>query len=559
MAPPREEEEAGPDAPAAAPQDGAPPPAKADGRAGAPEAEKQAAAPAAADGKNDDGAPPSCTLGDAIPAAPASPDAPGVVRVTPDGLVLKVVLEEGQGELPALHARCLVHFVGRVLEESADTGAAAAAAAAAATADGAAATPPATKLWAPARDAAPFMDTRDEGRGAAGSTPAAIVAGRRAADGRESGLSLAAGTMRRGERALVYVLDPSYGYGARGSFSWPSVPPDARLAYDVRLVAWEPPDDDDEDDEGEEKEGGSAAAAAPGPTTHHHPRRGMLFEERLEAAERRRLRGNARFAEGDVAGALSCYAFALSYVDDDLLMQLEEGTPHLRAAEAVLAPTHLNIAACHLRLGDHGEAIAACAKALEHDPQSAKAHFRRGKARLALGQTRDAIGDLERAQKLLLKQAEAAAARGGGPAAGAAAAAAGGSAPPAAAASSSLSADAAAVARELAAARRLLREEGRAGDRVLTAALRKELGARPKAKPQQPPPQEEGAAGGAAAAPAAAAAAVAAAPSSSSSSPLASLQAMLTALLDWIFALLSGWLFPAPRNAAAAADEGVGR
>lgn len=47
--------------------------------------------------------------------------------------------------------------------------------------------------------------------------------------------------MRAGERAAVYVTDPAYGYGEKGSFSFPSVPPSCQLVYEVDMIAWEPP------------------------------------------------------------------------------------------------------------------------------------------------------------------------------------------------------------------------------------------------------------------------------------------------------------------------------
>lgn len=58
---------------------------------------------------------------------------------------------------------------------------------------------------------------------------------------REKGLSLAVSTMKPGERSLVYVTDPAYGYGDKGSFSFPSVPPSCQLVYEVDMVTWEPP------------------------------------------------------------------------------------------------------------------------------------------------------------------------------------------------------------------------------------------------------------------------------------------------------------------------------
>ena len=49
--------------------------------------------------------------------------------------------------------------------------------------------------------------------------------------------------MRRGERARIWV-PPELGYGAAGSFSFPTVPPNSALVYDLSLLEWEAPDDD---------------------------------------------------------------------------------------------------------------------------------------------------------------------------------------------------------------------------------------------------------------------------------------------------------------------------
>jgi len=50
---------------------------------------------------------------------------------------------------------------------------------------------------------------------------------------REVGLHLAVATMRRGERCRLHVA-PQYAFGERGSFSFPSVPPNADVEYEVR-------------------------------------------------------------------------------------------------------------------------------------------------------------------------------------------------------------------------------------------------------------------------------------------------------------------------------------
>jgi hypothetical protein len=47
--------------------------------------------------------------------------------------------------------------------------------------------------------------------------------------------------MQPGERAAIYVLDPQYGFGDGGSFSFPAVPPKSQLVYDMTLLDWDAP------------------------------------------------------------------------------------------------------------------------------------------------------------------------------------------------------------------------------------------------------------------------------------------------------------------------------
>lgn len=175
--------------------------------------------------------------------------------------------------------------------------------------------------------------------------------------------------MAKGEKARLWVA-PSRGYGPRGSFSFPAVPPDAHLIYDVELVDFDPP-------------------------TEGRPVGGMLFEERVEAAARRRADGNAALGAGDAAGALAKYALSLSYIDDDFLFQLEGR--HLAAATAVAAAARLNSAAARLAIGDPRGAAVDATAVLKDDPGNVKALYRRGRARRALGDARGAVADLRAA------------------------------------------------------------------------------------------------------------------------------------------------------------------
>jgi tetratricopeptide (TPR) repeat protein len=209
------------------------------------------------------------------------------------------------------------------------------------------------------------MDTKQE---TSSQEPFTIVSGRDTIKN-ELGLHLAVATMQRGERSLLRV-SPHYGFGENGSFSFPTVPSNASLEYEVELIDWGEVDED--------KDPGS-----------------MMFEERLEAAQRRKAEGNAAHAAGQSEQALSSYRLASSFITEDLLMQLEGF--HLDQANAIRLPILLNSAACHLKLQDYPAAIAATTEALYIDPTNAKALYRRGIARHALGQTEGAMEDLKKA------------------------------------------------------------------------------------------------------------------------------------------------------------------
>lgn len=268
-----------------------------------------------------------------LEAVPLTPPA-DCIQVTEDGGVLKHVVAEGSGDLPVRHGRCLVHYIGRCI--------------------------PSGEV---------FMNTKEETQGA---DPIVVVAGRDSAT-RETGLFQAVATMRPGERSLVYIMDHKYGYGAKGSFSFPSVPPACQLVYDVTMITCEPPDED-------------------------RDRRTMLFEERLEAAERRKMEGNALFADGKYKEALAKYALAMSYCDEDFMMQLQG--PHLDKAEEVTDPIFLNMAAAQLKTGDYAMAAHNSTQILMRHPNHVKALFRRAKARTGLGRTEEALEDLNKATAL---------------------------------------------------------------------------------------------------------------------------------------------------------------
>ena len=174
-------------------------------------------------------------------------------------------------------------------------------------------------------------------------------------------------TMRVGERAL-FVVPARLAYGDVGSFSFPAVPPSCELVADVELI------------------GARSAAEQPA------RRADMLYEERMARVRGHREVGNERYRAGDIVAATSEYHMALSFLTDDMLMQLFG--EHLAEANAEKLPAHLNLAACFLAERRFKEAIDQASRALSVDRTSAKAYYRRGRARQALGQDDDARKDL---------------------------------------------------------------------------------------------------------------------------------------------------------------------
>lgn len=210
-----------------------------------------------------------------------------------------------------------------------------------------------------------FFDTRQEKQG----EPVTVVAGRDCVL-TERCLCLAVAAMRVGETCEL-ESDAAHGYGATGRFSFPSVPPAAALRYELQLVGMQP--------------------------ATEKPMSEMFYEERVEAAQRQRLQANDIFAAGRFEEALRAYLVALTYVEEDFMMQLDGF--FLDKAQQVRAPVLLNMAACQLHLRDWPTAMHNCSQALALVPADAhsmrsKALFRRARARAELGQTDDAMKDL---------------------------------------------------------------------------------------------------------------------------------------------------------------------
>ncbi|GHP09031.1 hypothetical protein PPROV_000776800 [Pycnococcus provasolii] len=191
-------------------------------------------------------------------------------------------------------------------------------------------------------------------------------------------------SMKRNETAIIYV-HWSLGYGIEGHFSFPHVPSKANLVYVVTLRNFE-------------KENGEI------------PRPDMFYEERIERAESRRHYGNEKFARGDVEGALAQYDVANSYVNDDMLVQLEGR--HQAEVMRIKMPLACNRSLCAYKLGKLHECIGFANEVVclkddaeeseqwlkmieEVQPLKLKARFRRAKARFDLGQMASCKEDID--------------------------------------------------------------------------------------------------------------------------------------------------------------------
>ncbi|XP_040994808.1 peptidyl-prolyl cis-trans isomerase FKBP42-like [Juglans microcarpa x Juglans regia] len=208
-----------------------------------------------------------------------------------------------------------------------------------------------------------FEDTREEQR------PLELVLGKEKKE--MTGLAIGLSSMKSGERALLHV-GWELGYGKEGSFSFPNVPPMADIIYEVELIGFD-----------ETKEGKARAD--------------MTVEERIGAADRRKMDGNALFKEEKLEDAMQQYEMAIAYMGDDFMFQLFG--KYRDMALAVKNPCHLNMAACLIKLQRFDEAIMQCSIVLAEEENNVKALFRRGKARAELGQTDAAREDFLKARK----------------------------------------------------------------------------------------------------------------------------------------------------------------
>nr|XP_033772997.1 FK506-binding protein-like [Geotrypetes seraphini]XP_033772998.1 FK506-binding protein-like [Geotrypetes seraphini]XP_033772999.1 FK506-binding protein-like [Geotrypetes seraphini]XP_033773000.1 FK506-binding protein-like [Geotrypetes seraphini] len=123
----------------------------------------------------------------------------------------------------------------------------------------------------------------------------------------------------------------------------------------------------------------------------------MPFEEKWNLALRDKERGTQNFRQGNAWGAAQRYGRALRFlVSVTAAVPLEMAEEYDRTKMALYA----NLAACQLRLGQYENAARNCDKALEREPRTIKALYRRAVAHAALNELEKAGVDLQEVLRL---------------------------------------------------------------------------------------------------------------------------------------------------------------
>lgn len=172
---------------------------------------------------------------------------------------------------------------------------------------------------------------------------------------------------KKGEKSLLRIA-PNKAFGTTGSTQF-NIPPDATVEYEVTLKSFENAKESWE----------------------------MDIDEKLEQAEISKAKGTAFLKEEKYQLALGKYRRIVSLLEHEDSLKEEE--PKKRR-QALLLATQLNMALCYNKLNDSLEAIRACEKALELDPRSEKAFFRRGQAYVATNEFDLARKDFEEVLKI---------------------------------------------------------------------------------------------------------------------------------------------------------------
>mmetsp|Transcript_20627 Transcript_20627/g.55668 ORF Transcript_20627/g.55668 Transcript_20627/m.55668 type:complete len:372 (+) Transcript_20627:86-1201(+) len=124
-------------------------------------------------------------------------------------------------------------------------------------------------------------------------------------------------------------------------------------------------------------------------------------EKRAKASEAKVLKdkGNNLYAQNEFFEAAKLYELAVLKFDWYAEQFADEAERAI--VLPVKIPCHLNLAMMSLSLGNYQHAVVHCTQVLKHDPDNAKALFRRGVCHTHLGMLVEAKADLLRAKEII--------------------------------------------------------------------------------------------------------------------------------------------------------------
>jgi len=186
------------------------------------------------------------------------------------------------------------------------------------------------------------------------------------ASGIPRGIELALEKMKKNEVAEI-TLKPSYGFGNLGCKE-KGIPEDATIVYELKLIKFE-----------KAKESWQLDA-----------------DQKLEQAKIFKEKGTKHFKEGKYEIAATRYQKVIDFLEHEVSLKDEAEVDR----KDVLQAGRLNFAMCCLKMEDWIQARDVCCKAIEENPNIAKAWFRRGEALLALNEFYLAKEDFEKTVEL---------------------------------------------------------------------------------------------------------------------------------------------------------------
>ena len=131
----------------------------------------------------------------------------------------------------------------------------------------------------------------------------------------------------------------------------------------------------------------------------------MTATERIEMAEQLKAEGTKLFKNGKFEDALESYEDGTGYIGSDF-DDFDIPADQEAQAKACYISCRLNGAQCALKLQENAQAVELCSHVLEKDPGSLKALFRRGTARMHMGEWANAKADFKAANEIDPKSKE---------------------------------------------------------------------------------------------------------------------------------------------------------